>query len=141
MSDLLSERVIPEAAIARPPTPEQHAREMLKLSPDWRVFSWRAIGDPGKSVGILITGAVCTETIQRGPWKGTPNWKKRDRATEIPVTVFDVQHQSWLAAWERDTGLCHGCQGSGSVFASWSTTEGTKYRPCARCNATGKAQP
>ena len=37
-------------------------------------------------------------------------------------------------AWENETGRCHECVGTGEVFRSWH------YRPCTRCDATGKAR-
>lgn len=122
----------------REPTLEQHAREMLGLPPDWRVFRWQVVGKPGPDAyGVTLTGAVVRDTYQRGPRKGTPHWGKRLRDTECAVTIPTALHKTWLAQWERDTGKCHVCKGTGQEWVGWSKEKGDKYRTCSRCDGAG----
>jgi hypothetical protein len=105
----------------------------------WRWYSLNAVGESRTQGGVLITGAVCTETITRGLRKGEPNWKKRDRATERELFATFSQLDAVRDQWERDTGKCASCGGDGQESAGWIRRTGTLYRPCTRCNATGKA--
>lgn len=115
------------------------AREMFNLPPEWIVMAWRVVGDPLRPSGIAVTGAVCPEVFQRGPRKGLPNWAKRDRATELTVSVPDTLVKERQEQWERSTGKCKTCHGTGQEWASWEAGVGVKYRGCKRCKATGKA--
>ena len=126
----------------RPPTREQFAREQMDLPSEWQVYLWEAIGwrtGSGKSQGALLTGAVPDRLITRGKRKGQPNWRKLKPGTKATVAVLDDAFDVWLLGWERATDACYKCAGSGRVFASWDHIEGTRYRDCRRCNATGNA--
>lgn len=105
------------------------------LPEGWRWFHVRAV-DGGDSI---VTGAVCTMLFKSGPRKGRPNWDKRDRSTQREIVVTREQLQERRAQWERDTGKCVQCFGTKAEFASWSSIEGTKTRPCRRCKETGVA--
>jgi DnaJ-class molecular chaperone len=115
-----------------PPTLESHARELLGLPPDWRVYRWTV-----KGRGVEVEGAVCNAFITRGKWKGRTNWKKKDLNTLITITIPDALHKQWMREWESRTGLCHNCSGTGEEWAGWSAAEGTKRRPCRPCGASG----
>ncbi|EHL99335.1 hypothetical protein HMPREF9946_03097 [Acetobacteraceae bacterium AT-5844] len=121
------------------PDYETHAREMYGLPDDWMVCIWEALGKPGKPQAIALTGAVVTEVFKSGPRKGEKNWKKRDRSTQMTVSIPKAAHQKWLLEWEQKTGLCHECNGKGEVFKSWDRETGTQMKPCRRCDGTGKA--
>jgi hypothetical protein len=122
-----------------PPAPErlptygQHAREICGLGPDWIMSAW----DASKPGFLIVTGAVCRERISAGPRAGQPDWDKRDKDTEIPVTFSDAQHKAWLLAWEAETGKCHLCSGNGLEWCGWNCETGDRFRPCSRCGATG----
>lgn len=133
---MANERTIPAAVEARRPGYEQIAREMLGMPPEWQVMRWEAKGKHPNYYGVLVTGAI-PGVLTRGPRKGKPNWRKR--TMEASVTIMDAVEKAWIAAWERDTGHCHECFGSGLRFSSWSASEGHTYVPCKRCNATGLA--
>jgi len=134
----MSERVIPEAVLARRPNYETQAREALNMPPEWRIMSWEAKGDHPNYYGVLVTGAIPGPPISRGKNKGRPDWSKR--TLEASITLTKEAEKAWLAAWERDTGYCHRCLGSGQKFKSWSSDHGTAYKPCPHCGATGLAQ-
>lgn len=42
--------------------------------------------------------------------------------------------------WSERTGKCSKCMGNGQVVAGISAAEGTRWRACARCEGTGKAE-
>lgn len=118
------------------PTLESHARELLELPPEWEAFRWEV-----KGRGVYIEGAVPNGVFKRGPRKGHTNWKLRDKATEAAIIISDDQHNRWLTNWEATTGQCYLCIGTTQEWAGWSAKDGSRYRPCTRCDATGLAQP
>ncbi len=122
--------------MSRPDHMAEHARELLGMPPDWQVYRWEV-----KGAGVHIEGAVANEKFLRGPRKGHTNWAKKDKATEAGITISNDVHRVWLRDWEIKTGHCHKCGGTSEEWAGWDHIEGTKYRPCQRCAATGNAQP
>lgn len=112
-----------------------HAREKLGMPDTWQWFRLEAKGENF----TVITGAICTEVYLRGKRKGRTNWAKRDKETELPVTISRDEHKAWLLAWEKRTGECHQCSGNGQQWTGWSRDEGNKFRPCTRCDSTGAA--
>jgi len=119
----------------------EHAREMLGMPPEWSAYYFKAIGHSSVESNtklIQVKGAVAP-LITRGKHKGAPNWRKSDKTTEREVFFTPGEHDEWCRQWEVRTGKCSKCMGSGKVFARWSITEGTSYKPCSTCNGTGKA--
>ena len=55
------------------------------------------------------------------------------------VIVTKAELQAKAAVYETETGKCWDCKGTGQVWAGWSKADGTRYRDCPRCNATGNA--
>lgn len=124
---------------ARPNHLEDHARELLKMPPEWRWFRWERLPvDAKTTTHTMVTGAVCTATFASGKRKGRTNWSKRDPNTERSVVISDSEHDAYLIQWEERTGHCHECGGTSQRWCGWSVTEGDRYRDCPRCNATGK---
>ena len=111
------------------------AKRKFGLPAEWVIFRWEA-----KNGFFVLTGAVCTETHKVGKRNGHLNWAKLDKATEMPITISESDRDTFLADYERATGNCHVCQGSGQQAWGWSSTDGTRYRPCPRCRATGTAE-
>lgn len=85
--------------------------------------------------GFILTGAAVTGTVTRGPRKGRPKYA-RDK---VRVIVSSQEVAAEEQRYERETGKCLVCLGSGQEFASWSRKEGVCYSPCRRCGAEGKA--
>ena len=63
--------------------------------------------------------------------------KSGDEEDDEKVVVSDSEMNAFAQEYERTTGKCWNCKGSGQAFAGWSKDEGTKTRPCERCQATG----
>lgn len=101
----------------------------------WQWFTIRAV-DGGDTI---VTGAVCTALFKSGPRKGQTKWAKRDRSTQREIVVTREQIRERRAQWQRDSGKCVDCYGTGAAIAGWSVDEGTFTRPCGRCKATGVA--
>ena len=126
----------------RPNHLENHARELLHQPPEWRIHRWQRLPEDAHYGGFThtaVTGAVCNAVFLRGPRKGPTNWSKRDPDTDRGVIISDVEHNAWLLAWEKQTGKCHECGGTGQEWAGWNHETGDRYRDCRRCKATGKA--
>ena len=81
----------------RRPILEQHARELLGLPPEWKVYRWEV-----KGPGVQVTGAVTHEVWKRGKRKGHPDWRKRLPETEATITIPDAMHNAWQLQWEAD---------------------------------------
>ena len=95
----------------------------------WRWFSLQVVDHrlPRDEAATSVTGAVCLVRYKSGPNKGELNWAKRDRATErtLIITFKDVDARE--RQWERDTGKCCRCAGSGKD--PWGS--------CGRCRGSG----
>lgn len=108
---------------------EMVARKKLDAPPDWQACNFKVIG-----VDTLLEGAV-PKIRTRGPRKGQPTWRGM-KLQQVVVTQAELDAERKL--YEKTTGNCSECTGSGEVVWSVSSTEGTKYRPCPKCAATGK---
>jgi hypothetical protein len=118
---------------------EEHAIERERLPAGWRAYRWEAF--PKNSVRLIysqLTGGVPARLISRGPRKGSPDWSKIVPGTKREVVITPEEHRAWLTEWEKRTGKCCHCRGEAKVMESWSVSAGTTYRPCQRCNGTGK---
>lgn len=105
------------------------ARRKLKQPDTWRWWSIRRVGDTDDA---LVRGAVPVGTRKDGSPKFPP---KRDSQECV---VADVEREAAIREWETATGLCARCGGCGQRAWSWGV-EGTKFKPCERCGASGKA--
>lgn len=99
----------------------------------WEPCIWEAVGQGTRDA--LISGGV-PRILTRGPSKGQRRWE--GKLTRVVVSGAEVD--AAMAKYERETGTCAECEGSGKTVAGWSAAEGARYRPCAKCNATGKAK-
>ena len=86
--------------------------------------------------GFLVVGAPIIGTYSKGPRKGRVKYD-HTKDTQVIVTSEEVLNEEHR--YERETGHCYRCLGSGSKFARWSSQNGTTYETCSRCNGTGKA--
>lgn len=105
------------------------------VSPEWHWCAIDASGSPGGY--IKITGCVPIGRVTRGPRQGRLKWPPKKDMQSFWVHRSDLEESSLM--YERDTGNCRVCSGSGQEWCGWHHIEGNKYRPCSRCKATGKA--
>lgn len=94
--------------------------------------SWECMNDPDDTV--KLTGCVSSGLHAKGPRKGRPKYDGK------PVIAL-VTHAEFLAEqarFEREEGKCRECGGDGRQFARWDHKEGTTWKPCSVCGATGK---
>ena len=100
----------------------------------WVPYRWqRASG-----LDCIVYGAVPKRVFVRGKNKGRPDFRTKTQESIVVVTHADLQAAA--VAYETETGNCWDCKGPGQEFAGWSVKEGTKTRPCRRCNGTGKIE-
>lgn len=57
----------------------------------------------------------------------------------ITVVITPEEYDQEKAFYERDTGCCFDCRGTKQQWAGWGADTGTRYVPCRRCGATGRA--
>lgn len=116
---------------------EIHAREKAGMPDTWRSWLWERVGPPEAPYPFIrLTGAV-VPLLTRGPRKGKPNWRRKDKATERVVTITPDEHDAWATAWQARTGKCRDCMGEGRRPWSSSARDGTTYRSCKACEGTG----
>lgn len=111
------------------------ARRMLGItSPTWGIFQYEAIDRTGtnRGLGFMVTGSE-TGVFKSGPRKG----KRRFIGARSQCVILPFMQREQEARFEAETGECHACMGEGKVPHGWGP-DGTHYRPCPRCNATGK---
>jgi hypothetical protein len=128
----------PEVVRRRPPTYDQHARELYNLRPEWEAYCWEAKGE--KDTGfIVLKGGVYLKKVQRGKNKGRTDHRNPEPGTEATLSLSNAAHETWLRHWEVETGHCAKCFGTGLAWAGWHHIKGAAYRPCTTCGATGRA--
>ncbi len=115
----------------------EYAREMLNAPLGWDAYRFEAIGGIQTKL-IEVTGAVAPLKI-KGKYKGFPNWKKMDKATQATAYFTPEEHERWLRQWEQKTGRCSACGGDGKELARWSAQEGATYRACKKCDGAGRS--
>jgi len=97
----------------------------------WVPFRYELIGKSD----TIMTGGV-PRVLTRGPNKGQRKWD----GPHSQVAVTQVEIDAAMANYERETGNCAECEGSCKTVAGWSATDGTRFRECTKCDATGKAK-
>jgi hypothetical protein len=128
----------PEAVRLRPPTTDQHARELYNLPASWEAYSWSAKGE--RDTGFIeLNGGVFNKKIERGRNKGKTDFRSPEPGTSATLSLSHAAHKAWLARWEVETGHCAECLGTGLAWAGWCSVYGTSFRPCTKCGATGSS--
>jgi hypothetical protein len=112
----------------------EQAKQLNGNVPGWAPYLWEAAD--GANRAIIITGAVAP-LLTRGKNKGQPNWRTMDRDTVSRVVLSESERHEYCAAWERETGKCSECVGTGEVSNGWSREHGARYKTCPKCNGTG----
>lgn len=116
-----------------------YIRKKLGLSDGWRWIRLRAVDGPGGKSYTHAEGAEPTgERYKSGKRKGEINFRKLVPGSERTVIVDVDELDRFKEEWERETGSCFVCAGSGQASYGWSIHEGTKYRPCSRCQSKKK---
>lgn len=95
----------------------------------WEYFRWQRAGEDS-----ILTGGI-PRLLKSGPRKGKKTWD--GKGTSVVVTQAEIDEEA--ARYVSETGNCATCYGTGEVFQSWHHIDGTKYKPCRECGATGKA--
>jgi DnaJ-class molecular chaperone len=98
----------------------------------WQAYRWEQMKG-----GYLVKGCVPDGVYRSGRRKGRPRFKNPVKGTELSIVVSDADMKTEAEIYEETTGNCWDCKGKGEVFQSWHHIDGTKYKPCQRCNATG----
>lgn len=106
-------------------------RKLGRLFDEWRVLALERLGPDA----TLLELGVTTIVIGRDN-KADKQWSD----PKLMVVVTDAEEREERLRYERETGRCANCYGSGRQWAGWHYQEGTKYRPCCACGATGCAR-
>lgn len=122
---------------------ELFCKEKFGVPADWRWHGWERKEVDKPHEYLLVHGAVCHAKFEKGKRKGQTNWKLKDASTEATHVIRRKELEAFQVEWSKRTGLCNECYGTGQAWAGWSLAEGTRYKPCRHCDATGifKAAP
>lgn len=107
-----------------------HRKLATGNDPTFRFLGWEATDDGGS----ILTGGQ-TRELTRGPRKGRRTYSGQ----KFRVVVTRAEEDAERDEYERTTGFCAACVGSGRQFEKWSKDHGTWYGDCEKCNGTGKA--
>lgn len=138
--------VVGQASIALPAQPplcsmellEECAREKAGMGDDWMPYSYKCLPEhPQKTELVEVIGAIAPLKM-RGKLKGTRNWRKMDRTTKRTVYITLKEHAEWVKEWEKKTGKCATCRGTGNKWCGWSRNVGSRYKSCTKCQGSGK---
>lgn len=108
------------------------AKRKVNAPPNWEMYAMKCIGTDG----VLITGAI-PRVIQRGPRAGSKTWSPIVDKREAVVTIAEAVAE--CERYEKETGNCGDCMGSGEVMQRWSVTEGVTMKDCPTCRGSKKA--
>jgi hypothetical protein len=108
------------------------ARDRLGEKPEWKLYLYEVKDSPHGEY-YELTGAIAPP-VTKGPRKGLPNWRKMDKATVKTVQLTIKEYEQYAADWEKRTGSCRDCFGSGKRFVGWSAETGNRFQPCDRCD-------
>lgn len=97
----------------------------------WYPYLWERVG-----ADSIVTGAVPLRYYSKGKRKGEPDLTG---AISERVVVTRAEIDQAAADYERETGQCWDCKGSGQIQVGYSTATGAVHEACARCGGTGEA--
>ncbi len=103
------------------------ARRKLGVGAAW---DWCKLDGRTKPHGTIVTGGVPNIAAGKKAWKGVPLAK---------VFITDDEVATERALYEKHTGKCAECSGYGETVASVSVDRPATYRPCTKCNGTGRS--
>ncbi|WP_320152984.1 hypothetical protein [uncultured Tolumonas sp.] len=111
---------------------EMVARRKLNQPEEWELCGWERIGD---SNDLIVEGGI-PRPLKSGPRKGARTWRD-SKISKVCVT--DAEEIQEKLNYEKETGKCCKCAGTGSMWYEWHHIDGNKYKACNRCSATGVA--
>jgi hypothetical protein len=119
---------------------EQCAREKAGMGEGWKMWACECLPHhPLPTERVQVTGA-CAPLHDRGKRAGYPDWDRKDNSTIRTVCITLEGYAARVLEWERKTGLCANCEGSGDELIGWSIATGVERGPCTKCGTTGKSR-
>lgn len=138
---MISEQTEPTALVQRvvlrddaPPRPDQWNLTAHRVYGKPKEWAWCSLDAMDVPPGFVkVTGAVPSGVVKSGARKGRPKFPKE--LETIWMKHSDIAGVK--ADWERETGRCCECWGTGGTVVSASVSEGTRYRRCRKCGGSG----
>jgi hypothetical protein len=107
------------------------ARRKLNAPPEWEWYSARVLTPTDDT---LVEGNVPLRRKDGSARKGHARW---EGVVGQQCVVTRAEIDAATAEYEATTGNCSSCAGSGETISSVSVQDGTRYRPCRKCNGSG----
>lgn len=104
------------------------AQKKLKVGDDWKWCESEKI-----TGGFLLMGAktIIEQKSEKHKWI-----KPMEKVLITDNDLIEIEME-----YERTTGKCYVCEGSGQELCGWSKKEGKRFRPCKRCMQRGSYYP
>jgi hypothetical protein len=102
-----------------------------KLKPTdstFKFLNWQATDD-----GSNILEGAPTRIVTRGKHIGRTKFNGRKQI----IVVTESERKAAELDYERSTGKCSSCIGSGRKFAKWDHITGVWFRVCSECAGSG----
>lgn len=115
---------------------EEHAREKVNAPPEWSPYHYEWLPKDSTRKEVLEVRGCIKYIISRGKNKGKRGWMKKEFNRTTYITPDE--NEKWCKEWEKKTGLCSHCKGSGKVANGWNIETGIRYKQCSECNGMGK---
>lgn len=116
----------------------QLAREKAGLTAEHHMAGWHDLSvETEGAADVMQFEFRQAPLLTKGKNKGTPNWRESFDAKTVYISGEEIKQLT--AEYVKRTGNCSECEGTTQVFQSWNHITGTKFRPCDKCGATGKA--
>jgi hypothetical protein len=110
-----------------------YAREVVGMPDGWHWWEATSSPDEVPEGTIRLRGAVAPI----GPKSGSPQWRRKDPATERTVFLDRQKFQAWVAERAERLNECPVCRGTGYRFVGVGVSTGARYDSCPRCGGTG----
>jgi len=119
---------------------DTQAKIKANMGDKWEPYSCQMLPHGGDTYELAEVSGGIAPLYVKGKRKGRHNWDKIDKATIKTVYITIAENAEFVEKWERETGKCANCEGSGKTMQSWHHINGATYRDCRDCEGTGKTK-
>ena len=93
---------------------------------------------PRDRVYHKVEGGVYKHVVRRGKYAGQLDLGKPEEGTHLIVVITGRDIDDARAAWEKETGKCYQCAGTGQEACGCNVKTGHRFRQCRECGGTGR---
>lgn len=87
-----------------------------------------------------VEGGVYKHVMKSGKRVGLLDFRKPEEGTHLIVVITGRDIDDARAAWEKETGKCYQCAGTGQEACGCNVKTGHRFRQCRECGGTGRSK-